>query len=263
MKRLRAIGIEAGYGRDVVLRDITLDLATGTVTVLIGSNGAGKSTLLNVLAGDLPPRQGRVELDGADIATLRAADLAELRAVLPQGSPLSFPYTVYEIVRLGLRDQSDPAETDRAVHDVLTQADLEGYGARRFQQLSGGEQQRVHIARVLAQLRPVGGKVPVALFLDEPTTSLDLKHQYKAMEIARGFARAGGTVVAVLHDLNLASAHADELAILADGRLLAKGSPREVLTSDILRRTFDATPRLNTDERDIPFILPPISGVSE
>lgn len=258
MSLLQAHAVAAGYGRRTILEDVSLSFRSGAITVLAGPNGAGKSTLLNVLCGDLAPVRGRVELCGADISRQPPYELAERRAVLPQSSALSFPYTVYEIVRLGLRDQSDRALTDRNVQAVLEEADLAGYGGRRFQELSGGEQQRVHIARVLAQLIPVGGRSPQVLFLDEPTASLDLRHQYRTMDIARRFARKGGVAVVVLHDLNLAAAHADNLIMLANGSVLAAGSPAQTLTPEILEQAYGAAPRVGHDAHGIPFILPPI-----
>lgn len=258
MSLLRCCNIAAGYGRRTVLQGVSLAFPAGAITVLAGPNGAGKSTLLNVLCGDLAPMSGLVELCGVEMTRLRPFQLAALRAVLPQSSALSFPYTVYEIVRMGLQDQSDQAVTDRNVAAVLEEADLTGYGGRRFQELSGGEQQRVHIARVLAQLIPVGDRAPQVLFLDEPTASLDLRHQYRTMEIARRFAAAGGVVVAVLHDLNLAAAYADELVLLAEGGVLAAGSPAQALTPERLQKTYNAVPRLRVDERGVPFILPPV-----
>lgn len=257
---LSAKNINAGYDKKLILHDISVDITQGSITALIGPNGAGKTTLLNILAGDLSPKSGQVSLNGRDITAFSAHELSDIRAVLPQSSALSFPFTVYEIVRLGVRDQRNRQATDEVVLEALEEADLAGYGNRLFQQLSGGEQQRVHLARVLAQIHPSHGHKPQLLFLDEPTANLDLRHQYRTMALARRFAQSGGAVIAILHDLNLTAAYADEIILLAGGRLIAKDRPAAVMTPSLLEHAFQAYPRFYHDAHETPFLLPPLTG---
>ncbi|MFN7124205.1 MAG: ATP-binding cassette domain-containing protein, partial [Hydrogenophaga sp.] len=176
-----------------------------------------------VLTGELTPDTGAVLLDGQDLVRLSPAALAGRRAVLPQATRLSFPFTVHEVIRLGLSGGSRRSGGHRAGQDgarvaaLLRRVDLAGFGDRYYQQLSGGEQQRVHLARVLAQLdAPSPGGAARALFLDEPISSLDIRHQLAVLRIARDVADNSGAVVAILHDLNLAAMFADRL-LAVDG----------------------------------------------
>lgn len=226
-------------GGRILLDHVSLALRPGMFTAIVGPNGAGKSTLVRALTGEIKPAGGRACLDGEDLARLAPRRLAARIAVLPQASQLSFPFTVHEVVRLGIADRRDPRRVNLAVLAALDRVDLAGFGGRLYQQLSGGEQQRVHLARVLCQLpEPVVEGRANWLFLDEPTASLDLRHQVMAIEAAKAFARAGGGVVAVLHDLNLAVRHADRIVVIAAGRIAADGAARMALTDDLVRRVF-------------------------
>lgn len=230
-----------------VLAEVSLALGPGTLTIVIGPNGAGKSTLLKALTGILPPAEGEVRLDGRRLAEWPRRGLAERRAVLAQSAAIAFPFTVFEVVALG-RVSGAPgraAALKRMVLDCLEAVDLAGYEGRFFQQLSGGEQQRVQIARVLCQIGgPEGasgraGPLPW-LFLDEPTQSLDIAHQLVVLDIARRHVRAGGGALAILHDLNLASLYADRLVMLRAGRVFAEGDRDDVLTEARVQALFGA-----------------------
>jgi len=217
-----------------VLDDVTLDVLPGEVLVLVGPNGAGKSTLLGVLSGERRPSRGAVHLDGRDVAGIRPSDLARLRSVLTQDNTVSFPFRVSEVVAMGRSPWARTIEGRddvTAVSEAMDAADIAHLARRRYTQLSGGEKARVSLARVLAQRTPV-------VFLDEPTASLDLRHQEDVMRLARVLAAAGTAVVVVLHDLSLASAYADRLALLAGGRLDAVGAPADVLTVDRVERVY-------------------------
>lgn len=218
----------------VLLDGVDLDVRAGEVLAVVGPNGAGKSTLLGVLAGDLAPTRGEVRYAGADVRRLRVGDLARLRGVLLQEHTLSFPFPVVDVVRMGRSPwRGTPLEDDddRAVADALAEAEVAHLAARRFPSLSGGEKARVAFARARAQATPV-------LLLDEPTAALDIRHQELLLERARDRARAGDAVVAVLHDLSLAAAYADRVAVLARGRVRGIGAPPDVLTSALLTEVY-------------------------
>ena len=217
-----------------VLDGVTLEVVAGEVLVLVGPNGAGKSTLLGVLSGDRRPARGSVTIDGRELGGIRHAELARMRSVLTQENGVSFPFRVAEVVAMGRAPWGRLPEGDDdeiAVIEAMDAADITHLAARRYTQLSGGERARVSLARVLAQRTPV-------VFLDEPTASLDLRHQEDVMRIARTLSDAGRAVVVVLHDLSLASAYADRLALVSAGRLEAVGSPAEVLTVERVERVY-------------------------
>lgn len=217
-----------------VLDGVTLDVVPGEVLVIVGPNGAGKSTLLGVLSGELPAQQGRVTVDGREIGGIRHSELARLRSVLTQENAMSFPFRVSEVVAMGRAPWARTVEGRddvSAVAQAMEVADIVHLAARRYTTLSGGEKARVSLARVLAQATPV-------IFLDEPTASLDLRHQEDVMRVARTLADAGRAVVVVLHDLTLAGAYADRLALVANGHLDAVGSPADVLTETRVERVY-------------------------
>lgn len=241
-------------GRPLVDR-VSLGVRSGEVVALIGPNGAGKSTLLKLLAGDLPPSAGRVVLNGRPLDTYRAAELARLRAVMPQQTVLQFAFTALEVVLMG---RSPHARDGRADVEValacMTRTDTDHLAPRTFPSLSVGEQQRVTLARVLAQETPV-------LLLDEPTAALDIRHQELVMALAREAAAAGAAVLAVLHDLNLAAAYADRIAVLSGGRLVAEGAPWQVLTEALLTTVFEHPIAVTRHPaRDCPLVVPLPSG---
>lgn len=243
-----------------ILHDIDFHARSGEVTAIVGPNGSGKSTFLKALSGDLKAT-GTIRFNGRDLRDLKPFQAASLRAVMPQASTLSFPFTVREIVKLGLTGgHSGVAAVDceRLPERALARVDLEGFAGRFYQELSGGEQQRVQLARVLCQVwTPMLDGEPRWLFLDEPVSSLDIKHQLVIMKIARDFARSGGGVIAILHDLNLTSMFADHVAVMSRGRLAACGSPVEVFTDDMLYRVFECPMRVGAlPAGDMPFMLP-------
>ncbi|HWJ74012.1 MAG TPA: heme ABC transporter ATP-binding protein [Kaistia sp.] len=247
--------IRAGHKR--LIDGISLTVAPGVVTAIIGPNGAGKSTLLKALTGEIKLTSGRITIDGTDIGRLPLGQLAARRAVLPQASSLAFPFTVHEVVRLGAFDRRSGSAVNARVVAALARVDLGGFGGRLYQELSGGEQQRVHLARVLCQLPdPCPDGRPAFLFLDEPTASLDLRHQLMTLSAAREFAKGGGGVVAVLHDMNLAALHADRIVVIDRGRIAAEGAPPDVLTDALLAEVFGVTLPVGKTADGVPFVLP-------
>lgn len=251
----RSLSVERS-GRCLLDR-IDLELAPSSFTAIIGPNGAGKSTLLKALTGEHSVKPGFISYHGDDVASLDAQKLATRRAVLPQAVELSFPFTALEIVRMGAvaRGSSSP---EKDAEKALFRAGLAGFQDRSYPTLSGGEQQRVQFARALAQVPvPVVDGRPMALFLDEPTASLDLRHQLSVLEIARQFASEGGIVLAVLHDLNLVAEFADQVVVLDHGRLVAKGNCGTTLTDAVILDVYGISGVVGRlPEPQVPFILP-------
>jgi iron complex transport system ATP-binding protein len=230
--------ITAGYPHRIVLRDLTLQANGGEVLGVIGANGAGKTTLLRVIGGTLPARAGSVRLGSLDLGRLDTRARAQKVAVVPQGARLPDAFSVSEVVLLGRTPylslfgrESD--EDRRIAAQAMAQTDTLQLAERRIGELSGGEQQRVLVARALAQQ-------PQILLLDEATAHLDLKHQAEILGLARKMARERGLIViAALHDLNLAALFADRLALLRNGELLALATPDAVLTPSLLKQAYD------------------------
>ena len=248
--------IAVRYGRKTILHGVGFTARPGAVTAIVGPNGAGKTTLMRALTGEVA-FDGRVEIGGHDIARAAGWELAARRAVLPQASVLAFPFTVIEVVRMGLMSGSHGSDATLPSR-ALAEVGLAGYEGRFFEELSGGEQQRAHLARVLVQVwDPVDTDGARWLLLDEPVSSLDIAHQIEVMEIVARYARAGGGVVAVMHDLNLTAVYADHVAILREGRVRAAGAPGEVLTDAILSEVYGCKVRVGVTPDDRrPFILP-------
>jgi iron complex transport system ATP-binding protein len=249
--RISARGITVEIDGRAILDGIDLDIVAGEVLALVGPNGAGKSTLLSVLSGDVRPLLGSVVVDGCDIRSLRHLELARVRAVLTQENQVSFPFTVAEVVEMG---RSPWVRTDRrdddeaAVAEAIEAVDVAHLAARRYTSLSGGEKARVSLARVLAQRTPT-------VFLDEPTAALDLRHQEDVMVTAARLATGGAAVVVVLHDLSLAAAYADRVALVADGRLDAVGSAADVFTAERVARVYGLPVEVRS-QNNRPVILP-------
>ncbi len=230
-----ARGVSLTLGGAPVLRDVSVGVRAGEVRALLGPNGAGKSSLLGVLTGDLAPEVGDVVVHGQPLAAWTPTELAMRRAVLLQHVTLTFPFTALDVVRMGRspwRGTPLEAQDENAVAAALRATDVEHLAERHVTSLSGGERARVALSRVLAQRTAL-------LLLDEPTAALDLKHQEMVLRLARAHAAAGGAVVVVVHDLSLAAAYADRVTLLADGRVVADGPPREVLTATLLSDVYD------------------------
>ncbi|WP_164007655.1 heme ABC transporter ATP-binding protein [Pyxidicoccus trucidator] len=238
---LTASGVEVWRGRGRTIGPIDLVLQPGEVVAVVGPNGAGKSTLLSALAGELRLAAGEVLLEGLPLERWQPRERARRLAVLPQESSLGFGFTVLEVALLGRSPHtgrgSQGADLDAALA-ALDATDMRHLASRPYPTLSGGEKQRVQLARVLAQLSAPLEQGHRYLLLDEPTASLDLAHQHLVLEAAGRFAREGGAVLAVLHDLNLAARHAHRLVLLAGGRLVEEGPPAQVLRPELIADTF-------------------------
>lgn len=241
-----------------VVHEISFTARPGTLTAICGPNGSGKTTTMKAISGELP-YAGSVRINGAEIRRLDAWQLSTMRGVLPQASVLSFPFTVREIVRMGLTTGRNrhPEQSDRIAAQALASVDLAGFGGRFYQELSGGEQQRAQLARVLCQVsEPVIDGVPCWLLLDEPVSSLDISHQLTIMTLARQFCEQGGGVIAVMHDLNLTALFADQMVLLKGGALQSAGPIADVMTDTNLADVFGCALRINRIPADgRPFVL--------
>ncbi|CUH88903.1 Hemin import ATP-binding protein HmuV [Phaeobacter sp. CECT 5382] len=253
---LQAKGISVKLGRRQVLKDVDFSATAGRVTTIVGPNGSGKTTLLRAMTGEIAHR-GKVRLNGADTTDMKPWQLAAIRAVQPQNSSIAFPFTVLEIVRLGLSAGLSAADSTVPLQ-ALEAVGLAGFAGRMYQDLSGGEQQRVQLARVVTQVwEPVVDGTPRWLILDEPVASLDIGHQFTVMDLARNYATRGGGVVAVMHDLNFTAMFADHVVLMEAGLIAATGTPFEVLTDETLARTYGCPVPVNTTPpAQIPFLLP-------
>lgn len=223
-----------------VLDDVSADVPDGKLIVVLGQNGAGKSTLMNALAGGIVPESGEIFCNGIPLKSFSSRELARRRAVLTQATHSVFDFTAEETVLLGRAPWIDAAETrsDREIaSETLRVVGLAGFEKRRLSTLSGGELQRVQIARTFAQgITPTG--TPTAFFLDEPLAALDFRHRFEIMHCLHALARAGNAVFAVLHDLNLAIRFADGVLVMDSGKIVLTGTPREVFTPANLAEIF-------------------------
>ena len=227
------------YGSIPALQGVSLEVHAGDMAGIIGPNGSGKSTLLRTIARVLRPSRGCVLLDGADVLSWDTKQLARRLGVVAQESPITFEFTALEIVLMGrapyLGRMQAESEADLAVaRQVMEQTDCWQVAQRPITQLSGGEKQRVIIARALAQQ-------PEILLLDEPTTALDINHQVEILDIIARLNRSEGvTTLLVMHDLNLASQYCDYLVVLKEGRVSAVGTPEEVITTETISAVYGA-----------------------
>jgi iron complex transport system ATP-binding protein len=230
-------GVSAGYGGGPVVHDLSIDVARGAITGLIGPNGSGKTTLVRVASRGLPPRSGSVRVCGLDPYAIRAKHAARLLAVVPQDLAPAFSYSVLEMVMMGrspyLSAWGGSRPEDWAqVRGAMAAANVQHLADRSLTDLSGGERQRVILAQALAQDTPV-------LLLDEPTTHLDLRHTVETLSLVRALVREQGrAVLAIFHDLNLAAAYCDRVVALDAGRVVASGAPGAVITRDLVRDVF-------------------------
>jgi iron complex transport system ATP-binding protein len=233
---LTAQGVNVALSGRAVLRDISLSLASGHLVALVGPNGAGKTTLLRALAG-LVPSDGTIHVGGDALPSLSLRERARRFAYLPQGHIVHWPLPSRDIVALGRypHGATDPARLtpgdSEAVLRAMQATDVMEFAARRVTELSGGERSRVALARVLAVEAPV-------ILADEPTSSLDPRHQIDVMKTLRTAADRGTLVIVVTHDLGLAARFADTMLVLSDGRLVSQGAPAEALSEEVMANVF-------------------------
>ncbi|NEN74878.1 heme ABC transporter ATP-binding protein [Pelistega sp. NLN82] len=232
-----------------IIKDINLTIHAGEVVALLGANGAGKSTLSSVLAGDIRSnilKKGTVFLNNIEVLNTPEKDLARYRAVLTQSPSLNFDLSVYDILEMGTYPfpELNKTEVKQIIQQAIEWADIKNIENRIYQTLSGGEQQRIQFARILVQLFALyhPQKAPRYCLLDEPTSSLDPKHQQTLLKTLQKLAYTLNMgIFIVLHDINLAALYCDRLILLAEGKLIAQGTPKEVLTPQNLLQTYGIT----------------------
>jgi iron complex transport system ATP-binding protein len=238
---LKATNLSLTIDDTLILSNINLDVSAGEMLCILGPNGAGKSSLLNCLTGDDLRYSGTVTINGNNISTLNSEQLAVLRAVMPQSIHLDFPFLVKEVVQMALRNVGRE-ELEMATLLALSRFDVSHLAERNFLTLSGGEKQRVHLARVLAQLEYTKNHQQQTryLFLDECTSSLDLAHQHQVFRMVKDFAQEQQiAVVAILHDLNLAAQYSDRALLLKTGKVQALDTVQKVYSNQLISHVYD------------------------
>ena len=223
-----------------IVNNVSFELAKHNITTIIGPNGAGKSTLIKAIAGDLAMQQGNIEFNGKKIdPQASSTERARSIAVLPQLSLLNFPYTCLEVILLGRIPHATGTIIDKGIaQECLNLVDMGGFTHRTYPELSGGEKQRIQLARVLAQVwRQQDSNESRLLILDEPI-ALDLGHQQLLMTVLREFTQQNTSILMVLHDINTAIAYSDRLLAMLDGKLIANGAINDVLNPNIMKRLF-------------------------
>ncbi|MEU8001346.1 ABC transporter ATP-binding protein [Catellatospora sp. NPDC049111] len=253
--RLRAENLTLAYDRRVVARDLSVQIADGSFTVIVGPNACGKSTLLKSLARVLKPQSGTVYLDGAAIASLPSRQVAKQLGMLPQSPVVPAGIVVEDLVARGrfahqrlLRQWS--ADDEAAVREAMAVTEVSELADRFVDELSGGQRQRVWLAVALAQQTPI-------LLLDEPTTYLDLAHQFEVLDLCAELHEQGRTVVAVLHDLNQACRYATDLVVMRGGEIVAQGAPEAVMTAELVEHVFGVASEVMTDpQTGTPMVVP-------
>lgn len=227
--------LQASYGQTIVVDDVSLEIPAHGVTALVGPNGAGKSTLLAMISRLLEPSYGRVLVDGLDIQQTPSDQLARKLAILRQDNHMAVRLTVRDLVAFGRYPHSKgrpTVEDHQKIEQAMDQLDLAPFADRFLDQLSGGQRQRAFVAMVLAQDTD-------HILLDEPLNNLDMSHGVRMMrQMRRAADELGKSVVVVLHDLNAASTYADHIVVMADGRVVAAGSPEEIMREDLLEEVF-------------------------
>ena len=233
---INAQGLTYEVEAQTLLDGVDLHADSGELVGLIGPNGAGKSTLLRAISGILHHQDGAVRVEGKDLQSLSSRDVAATLALVPQIAPYTHGFTAIELVLMGRyphlgRFQIEGREDDRIARESMRLTETEQFAGRTLDTLSGGERQRVFVSRALTQQ-------PRVLLLDEPTSNLDVFHQLKVFDLVRRLVDDGLTAIAAIHDLNMAARYCDRLVLLFEGRVLAYGTPEQVLTPEAIERAF-------------------------
>lgn len=247
-----------------ILENLNAHFYSGELCAVLGPNGAGKTSLLKALIGDLPISNGFIHFADRPLHEWTIKDIAKVRGVLPQNSRLDFPFTVRDVIEMGrFPHQTTREYNHQIVKETADLCDCTGLLDRSFLQLSGGEQQRIQIARVLTQVWKHEMETPGFLFLDEPVSSLDISHQYRIMQTLGEIAHQKNIgIVCVIHNLNLAAQSVDRCLILDEGHLVAEGKPTHVFTEETISNVFDVDIWIHEHPEDsnIPFIVPKLEN---
>lgn len=254
---LRIESVSYQKNQRYLIKDVSFSAKSGEIITILGANGAGKSTLMSMLSGERKPSSGRVMIDSKEISGYSRKELATKRAMLLQQNPISIGFSAYEVTMMGrygkYRNQPGPADK-RAVAESMEICGLNNFAERSMLTLSGGEQQRVHLARTLAQ---VWDSHQALIILDEPINNMDMQYQHQSLAIAKALAKKGFIVIMVLHDVNLAAQYANRIIMMKDGRKWWDGAPAEVLTPQHMFTAFSVHALTHTDLRSLKTIVVP------
>ncbi|MEM9446482.1 MAG: heme ABC transporter ATP-binding protein [Verrucomicrobiota bacterium] len=238
---LSAKNISVSKGQTEILHEINLSVKPGALTAVLGPNGAGKSTLLEALTGECEPTKGEIHLAGKPLEDWNPLSLSKMRAVLTQSPDINFPFTVLEVVLMGRSPHYTWIENEQdfqIAQEALKSVDMASFAERSFPTLSGGEKQRVQLARVLAQIWDASENGCRYLLLDEPTSSLDIAHQHLVLKLAKQYAKDQVAVFAILHDINQATQYADHLLFLKNGEQVAVGPPEDIISKEVIEHVY-------------------------
>lgn len=234
------ISVSFDGGETGILDGVSCEVPSQSFVALVGPNGAGKTTLLRTVNGVLTPDSGTISIDGKNVQSLSSREVARRIATVPQKTSISFDFSVRDIVAMGRtphRSRFHRTDESEIIEQALERVQIAHLADRSVGSVSGGERQRVLLARALAQEAP-------AMILDEPTASLDINHQVRTLELVRDLVDEGTTALAAIHDLDLAARFCDSIIVLSDGRVLANGPPASVLTETIVEQAFGGDPRI-------------------
>lgn len=240
-----------------ILKKISLTIEPGTIMSILGPNGAGKSTLMKSLSGDIPAGLSQVQLEGRYLNDYSASDLSNLRSVMPQSVQLDFPFLVSEVIEMSLIKSLQQHDKADYVERALSMFDVAHLKDRNYLTLSGGEQQRVQLARVVAQITRKQDNKNRYLFLDECTSSLDLAHQHQVFEVVNKIVKSQNiSAIIVLHDLNLAAQYSDKLVLMKQGEIINQGSVDEVLQEDSISEVYGYPVKIIPHPKGWPMVIP-------
>jgi iron complex transport system ATP-binding protein len=256
---IRTQNIHFGIKSKRLLEDVSFEARAGEFWAIVGANGAGKSTLMKLLSRELVPTSGEIRFQNKNLSAYKLKELARKRTILAQQNSITLGFSVSEIVMMGRYPFFDAVPTPHDVEIInqcLKKVGIFHFKDRLFPTLSGGEQQRVQLARALAQIWEVEQGL---ILLDEPTTGMDLLHQYETFQLAREMTGKGFCVIAVIHDLNQALQFADQMLMLKAGRIMSIGKPKDVLTEAHIQEAFGLAVRIiNAPETSFPIIVPEV-----
>ena len=251
--KLAVSDLTFGYDGKTTLDGVSLEIEKGDIVSLVGPNGAGKSTLIKCIDKILKPQKGTVYIDGKEAALMSSKDFSKMMGYVPQSTTEVFPYTVFDIVLMGRRPHIGWRVTGNDVKIVsrtLKFMGIEEFASRYFDELSGGEKQKIAMARALAQ-------EPEVLLLDEPTSNLDIKHQLEVMNtVKRLVSERKISAVMAMHDLNLASRFSDSIVMLKDKKVFKVGDPKSILISENIERVYGVRAEVIKDSKGMPYIMP-------